>query len=424
MILRKVELISKAASGFSAAVDVTNFVIENSISDISIASDSTDFSFGVYTFSNGSITFENSTGEFDLGSSNTLFQDRVNNSKIRVTFVEASDDVSEANTETIFFTGLIADEGTKKDVLRGTVTFKILSLDSIMNRVGYSGGSVSNGQLFSTAIFNILNQLEITEFLTLDASNINCKLDLTIDDASAFEGASVSDALNDLLLASNSALYVNSNFEIIVKSRASESVGVDLNLYGPHDLKNRTNILDLTEYNDGFQRVFTNVKVNNSTYTDVGYASDFGFKSRNIALDFITDNQKQITIATSLVNEFRAPKVEFMVKVPFKTAKNLEIFDLVSVDYPYKLTVEENKFLPILGDATLGDSETPLPKISGFKIESATSFKIIEINHDVKSFTTELKLRQSGTATGDGVLTALPILGFAILGESKLTESV
>lgn len=421
MIRYKVEIAPRNATSYDSFIDVTEKIDANGIGQITKSIDSSDYTFGVFTFSDITLKAKNFNGYFNINDYRSIFKYGRNLAKVKITFIEFDNDVQTSETTKIVFNGLINDEATRLDIVKGVISFKVLSFDSILRTLKINAGSISNGTLISDAIYLILNRSEITNVLTVLESNINVDTDFTIDDASKFDNSNVQDGLDTLLLMSNSCLVINADNEVIIKDRSPDTLAGALNLYGTFDIHRRENIIDIEDYNDGFHRTFTSVTVNDVNYTNTGYATDFGYRNKKISFDSITDNAKALTVATNLTEEFKSPKIEMEVTVRTKTAKDFDVLSAVSVNYPFKIVPITDKFLPVLGVATIGEADTPLPKIYGsIEISESIAFKIIEINHDVRKFTTSLKLRQSGTGTGDGFFYESAIVGFAKIGSSIL----
>ena len=421
MIRYKVEISPKSSSGYASYIDVTDKIDAQGVGEITKSIDSSDYTFGVFTFSDITLKAKNYNGYFNINDYRSIFPYGRNLSKVKITFIEFDNDVTTTETNQIVFDGIINDEATRLDVTSGIISFKVLSFDSVLRTQKVNAGSVTNESLISEAIFVILNQADITNVLTVTTANINVDTDIIIDNGSAFDNLNVQDALDELLLMSNSCLIINSDNEAIIKNRSSATLAGALNLYGTFDIHRRENIIDIKSYNDGFHRTFTSVTINNTNYTNTGYSKDFGYRVKKISFNSITDQSKSLTIATNLVEEFKSPKIEMEVTVRTKIAKKFDVLSPVSVNYPFKIVPVEDKFFPVCGVTTIGSTDTPLPNLYGsIAISDSIAFKILEINHSVKQFTTTLKLRQSGTDTGDGFFYESAIVGFAKIGSSVL----
>jgi hypothetical protein len=401
-------------------VEVTDYVKDTSVSVIRRGLDSTDYDVGAFFYDDVTLTMLNVNGLFnDETDFRSMFPYSRDRAKVRIVYTDDDD-------ETIAFRGLLNEEATRLDVTRDEIQVRVLSRDSIMRTVRVAGGTISSTATIQGAIFQILNQPEITAVLGLSLADINPNLDFTIDASSELENKSVRDALNQLLLVSNSVMYVDEDDNVIVTDREENEGQNILVLYGPYDLKRRQNIIDIKNYNLGKHRNFTAVKVNDTEVSVTGYVEAYGYRQKRISAPFITDAVTEEQVADRLAEEFKTPKVELEVTVPTRVARAVRLLDPVSIDHPLRVIPAAGKFLPIIGQAVVGDVLTPLPSRYGsISIAPEMGFKILEIKEDPKNFTTTLKLRQIGTDTGDGFFTSddCAIVGYGVIGVATICGS-
>jgi len=170
--------------------------------------------------------------------------------------------------------------------------------------------------------------------------------------------------------------------------------------------------------------MFNSIKVNGIERSNDGIAALYGERSKSITFDSITTTETIVDIANRTLKEFKAPKIELLVNVPTEVAKNIELLDRVSVNFPLRVhKPKAGDFLPVLGVATIGDTVTPLPAVTGARaIMPETGFKVIEIAENPKIFKTTLKLRQKGTELSDGQFNGAGncIVGFAVIGDCRI----
>lgn len=406
-----------STTGYGTELEITDYVLETGVSTIRRGIDSTDYDIGAFFYDDLQLKCANIDGYFnDETDYRSIFKFSRDLAKIRVVYENSDDD-------TIVFRGLINEEATRIDVTKEEIQFRVLSRDSILRTVRVAGGTLSNSSSIRTALTSILNVPAITAVLNFSLANINPVNNITIDDASQLEDKSTREALNQLLLASNSVLIVDENDNIIVRSR-DHNTGTDiLNLYGAYDLKRRQNIIDIKNYNSGKQRMFTAVRINDTERANTGYIEAYGYRQKKITMDFLTSESTEIQVANTILDEFKAPKIELEVTVPTQVARSAQVLDRVSVTNPLRIEPSSGNFLPIIGVAKIGDTLTPLPNTYGSTaIPSEMGFKIIEIKEDPRTFETTLKLRQIGNDTGDGFFTSdtCGIIGFATIGVSTI----
>lgn len=408
---------------YGSEIDVSDRIDVSGVKDVRKSIDAGDYQLGVYTTDDIVIKGYNINGYFnDENDTRSIFPAGRNLAKVRVVFSELDDDGEE--TTTISFRGLINEEATRIDIVKEEIKFRVLANDSVIRDTKVAQGLVNDGTLFSVAMLNILNQTRITQILNVDASNINPDLDLLVDDGSAFDNLKTRDALDQLLLASNSVMVIDGSDNVIIKSRDEDETKDVFNFFGKSDEQGRENIVDIAGYNSGRHRMFTSVRINNTERSNSAYESEFGSKRFNQDLDFITSGTNEANIADRLVDEFKAPKIELEITARTAEVKDLELLDRCSVNYPLRLALPEGaSFLPIVGITELGETTEPLPRQFGsIMIHPRTAFKVIQKQEQPRTFLTKVKLRQIGKAVNDGTFesSGSSILGFAIIGVSVI----
>lgn len=376
-------------------VDLTDFI--KSISTIRREVDNGDNDFGIFTFGNINLTAINYTGKFNDEHHNgvSIFPYKRDRTKVEIKF-QNKDGTLETR-----FKGLLNDDATRQNLRDDTVSFKILSLDSIFRQVRVAPGSVVTGDLFSLAIKKILNVPDITTTLNYNAANITVDLDLTIDEGEAFSNSVAKDRLDQLLLASNSILYVDKTDTVYVKPREESATQYDLN--GRADKYGRDEIIDIRSYNTGLQRAFSSIKVNDNTIaTAEDWVDTYGFRQKTMSFDFINTPSKELQIAQRILDEFKAPKQEMEVDVKTDSVNDAELLNTASVNYPHMLFPANNEAtLPMIGVAQIDSALLPIQQGS-FEILPNIKWKIIAIDENPRDFITTIKLRQAGKEWVEG----------------------
>jgi hypothetical protein len=398
-------------------IEITDYVKLDGLPTITREVDATDYEMGVYKYDDLTLNVVNIDGYFnDEFDSRSIFAFGRDRAKIRVEFCNTDGD-------TIVFRGLLNEEGTRLDPEADDISFRCLSRDSVIRNTKVSGGTIANGASCKTALVAILSATDITSVLNVSSANINPSLNFTIDLGSKFDNKSTRTVLNSLLLASNSIMLIDSDDNVIVRDRSEDTTRDILNLYGPFDIQQRTNIIRLTTVNSGMHRMFTAFRVNDTEESSLGYLTDYGYRQKAIDLNFVTDPDTESDIASELLEEFKVAKMECTVQVPTYVARASQLFDRVSLNYPLRVKPVEGKFLPVIGSTKIGDTEMPLPYTFGsLSIDPNVAFKIIGISENPKEFTTLLKLRQSGSDFAGGYY-AQPtscIIGYARVGEGLI----
>ena len=419
------------ASLYGPEIDVSEKIFIDGIANISRSIDAGDYDVGVFTFQELNLKGFNYNGYFnDENDVRSIFKTTRDRCKVRVVFFRSvpvrnrqGTILSEVEEETVTFRGLLNEEATRADIVTESISFKVLSRDSVLRTTKVQGGTIGNGMLTSVAIENILSQPRIQAVLTIDPININPPLDFTIDDATRFNNKTVKDALDELMLATNSVLLIDDAGVVTIRDRSDNTLTDSLNLYGKSDEQGRENIIDITAYNTGRQRMFTAVKVNDTEVNNAVFVAAFGYRQKQTSLDWITDDVKEAEVAGRLVDEFKFPKIELNVKVSTDLTRSVSLLDPVSINYPLRVKPIEDKFFPVVGSAIVDDVMTPLPYTFGaIEIKPRVSFKIIGIDDNPNEFTTILKLRQTGKSYGDGYFDQPGNckIDFAVIGEAKV----
>lgn len=409
-------------NSYGTEVDVSDRIRVDGLQKIKRSIDSGDYGFGVYTYDDIDLKGFNRNGIFNgPEDSRSMFPAGRDGCIVKVVFTQY--DNQDNDTDTIVFNGLINEEATRLDVVKDIITLRVLSLDSIIRNTKVPAGIITTNVTVKDALLQILSSNRIEQILNVDEANINPALNLEIDVGTVFDDKPAKEAIDDLLLVSNSVMIIDSSLNVIVRPRTEKTDRPILKLYGKSELYGRENVINLSDYNSGFHRVFTSIVVNDVEKSNAGLSSDYGVRQKAFTFDFITDAEKESQIAQTLLDEFKAAKTELVVKVPIRTILTYDLLDRVSIDYPLRVKPVAGKFLPVVGVSSLGETITPLPlQFGSLAIDPRIAFKIIEIAEDPKSFSADIKLRQIGVDVFDGQFNTPGsfILGFAVLGDALL----
>lgn len=376
----------------TADIDISEFVTEKGIGKIKNQIDNGDYEFGIFTFSDITLNMVNYSGKFnDEFSSYSIFKFKRDLAKVKIQFIDT------AGSAVINFEGIINDEATRQDNVKGTVKFKVLSFSSIFRKVKVPAGVITNGVTFSSAIKTILNNPDITSLLTFDPSKITVGLDLTVDDGSKLDNRTVQNALNDLLLVSSSILFIDDTQTIIVTTRTDESEAVTHPYFAGNDVLGREDVLSIKNFNNGLHRLFNGIIINGSITEDPISANRNGVRQKSLTFDFITNSTNFITIGNAILDDFKNPRFEMELKVRTEDSLTVKILDLVTIGFTSVIGPAEGKTVfPLYGVSKYGSDNYPLVN-NPLPIRSNELFRVIGIFEDPKNFTTVLKLRGTGT---------------------------
>ncbi len=387
---------------YTSYTEVTQDVLFSSLGSINQDLDNTEYNIGVFRISNFKISLRNDHGLYsDVDSPQSLFKYKRSESLVKITWEIEEDGpyvgVAESESgylseETTIFIGLLNDDSLTMDLTKQTVEFMCLGRESIFSKTIVPFGSIHNGDLYSAVIYALLNQTAITSLLTLSALNITCGTDQTIDSISGLQNKTVTEGLNQLLLASNSVLYVK-NDTIYVSPRTA-SVSVVYMFYGQGSAIGAENIYDVTEIKNGLNKTFNYFTWKDTALysTDVTTVAKYGAITREIDFDFCTDNTKRQAILDSLKTEFFTPKQEFKISTPMSyDSLIVNLLDKVSIDYPRVYVVSGSPF-PICGVAICGSAILP-KALWDFNVSSTDYYKVVGKSLDMKNAILTFKVR-------------------------------
>jgi|13_taG_2_1085334.scaffolds.fasta_scaffold02680_7 hypothetical protein len=410
----------KTNETYGDQVDITDYVIARKFNKIKQSVDSGSYDIGIYTYADLSLTVANYDGRFnDETESSSMFYFTRDRAKIQVKYT------NEAGTESVIYNGLINDEATLQDFEKDTVKFRILSQDSIFRKVKVIGGLINDGVTFSAAIKSVLNRPAITAILGYDAGKVSVGYDGIIDDSTPFSQKDSRTVLELLLNASGSVFYIDDAGDMVVSDRtvgssgaavyasltdeagavltdeagatlqSLESVGgSNLELYGAGDPYQRDNIAKINNYNNGLQRTFNTITVNEQTSTDETFVDRYGIGLKSYTFDFITSTATATAIADYYLEQFKVPKAELKVYVKTDISTGVNILDPVTIDYRKRHKPFNGSKIPLAGSSVAGSEKSPYV-IGGIKIAPNRIWKVIGIEYDTKTFLTALRLRES-----------------------------
>lgn len=390
----------------SSFTEITDYVDLNSLGTITQTLDNTEYNIGVIRNSNITLKLTNREGLFSTPDiSESLFRFKRDDSIIKITydfttydlvpgfFYLGQDIMSEEYT---IFEGMLNDDATTDNAKDQMVQFQVLGYENLLSKIQVPFSSISNGDLISSIIYDCLNQSEFTDFITLDALNIDLGTDLVYDNVSDFENKNVFDALKDLLLISNSVLYITLDKVVKVRAR-EESADVEFTFYGQASDNGVENIAELKDIRTGVNKVFNywNWEDTSLVAQNASSLSTYGTRNKQIGVDGITNDTNRQTILNNLLSEFAIPKKEITVKAIISDEDLLSLFllDKVSVDYPQIQIAALGDTLPLY-DVALYDADSVYPNgLYNISIEAADSWKVMERKVDLKTETIEFKLR-------------------------------
>ncbi len=369
--------------------------------------DNTDFDVGVIKNSGFNISLRNDHGKYsDVDEIRSIFKYTRRNSIIRVTWDFRDYDLicgffnvgqEPLGGEYTVFEGLISDVSSTNNIAQQNATFTILGYESILDQIEVPYSSLSNGDTFAEVIYDCINQAPFNELVTVSSSNISLGTNLAIDDKSSLENKTVGGVLQDILLASNSVLYIKDN-TVYVTSR-SASASVQFTFYGQATDNGIENIINIPKFRDGLNRLFNLWTWPETTFDsrDTTSIANYGVRSKEMSVDVISDSSaaKIQSILDANKTEFAFPKIELDLETPvWYDVLALDILDKVDIDYPTVLIPYDGGILPRYG-INLYDGTAVYPYEQWtLTLNTDTKFKILSKRLDVKKQTITFGLRE------------------------------
>lgn len=391
----KIFPIANALGSYLNPIDVTQHLAGNSaISNIKNSVDSSDFVIGSYTFASVKVKLFNPDGRYSLLGGKTIFPNEREGSKVEILVTE-----NDGTGESLVFTGLINDAATKDDILAESITFTITSPDSILSRRNITSGSIRSGLSYRDALIRILNARPINTVLNVNTDEFVLDVNGTVENAAGLEGLTVKEAVDQILLAANAVLIVDRFGNLTIRVRTNRNT-LQRRFFGPYDPLGRTpRVLGVKGLNTGLHRTLNTVVLNGREYIDQPYIDQFGVFKKDIDLDFITSESEGNRVARNLIDRFRYPKREMSIIVPIRSALDLNLLSLISVDYRKRVIRPRDGASRYGADSYNNASYTG--EQGAFNSNPEFAYIVYEVNHRLSNFTSELKIREFGKTAND-----------------------
>lgn len=391
--------------GYSDFVDITEDVLESSISSIKQALESDDFDIGKITFDNLKLTLRNEESRYsEASNASSIFPLKRDQTIIRIDWGINSFGHSCGNSpcgytflsyDRTLFKGLVEENSTIFDVETQNVTFKVLGLDSIINKQPTPFGDLLVTDDANTLVYKILNQPKITQFFEVNPANIDCKNNFLPDDIATLEGKNALESLQDIFLLANSIMYVRDD-KIFVKAR-QETPESQFIFYGASSNEGIENIATVSEYGIGLNRTW-----NFWFWEDTDYQVSFidsielyGERRKGIFSELINTEAKIMIVLNSYLDEFGFPKTELTLTVPMYTPiVDLGFLDQVNIDYPSEVLPTIDEFSSKYNQARY-DSGFKYNRVqNSLFISISQAWKILNRKINVKQHEIEFKVRE------------------------------
>jgi hypothetical protein len=375
----------------SSYVEVTGDVDLGSMGSLTEKIDNDEYNVGVFKFNDINIALRNEHGLYsDIDNPKTMFRYRRSGSLVKITWepgfvkpicgiaVAGSGFGAKLSTEIDIFEGILDDSATKLSVTDQKIKFQVLSIDSIFDQNESPYSSLDATDLYSEALYTILNVSGITKYLTVSSLNISVGLDQAFDDISDYENTTCKELLDDILFQSNSVLYILSGV-VYIKPRTGAATS-SKTFYGQGSNDGIEDIINISDVSAGLKKVFNYWRWPDTTLLSESSESIAvnGLRKKDISFDTITDTSKRNAILASQLGGFKDAKQSFDLTT-YINKENLSLYmlDRVKVDYPTKyIASDTSSLIPIYGVSVYGASKYPIGEFS-LIISTTQNFKIM-----------------------------------------------
>lgn len=382
-------------------LEISRLIAGSGVDRVSYRLDSDDYDIGIFSASSLRMSFNNRTGAFnanyDSRSLWAAFESRhLSKIKVECGYI---DDTDEKITE-IAFNGILDDRTLRigdDDVASAT----ILSLDSVFSSLVVASGALSSAISASDALYILCYRGEVLEHITVDPANINPGIDVTLDTPSEFSGKKLDQVLNEIMLLTNSVMYVDSSTNLIIKSRTQSSTITGLFYRNPESGVS-TNIYSISDLNSGRHRVknaWAWPSTALSATSEDHHLTRYGATRKSISSDAITNNTVRQQVLDGMLEEWQFPKMELSLETDY-LGSTVWLLDTVRLDVRPRVSGSDGPF----AESAVTEEDTAADFTNGLFIPDNIGFKVLGIEHDLRNFKTELKLREIGKTLTDGYL--------------------
>ncbi len=351
-------------------ISIDEDVIEGTLSAISKKVDNDDYNVGLFSFGNIKFKVRNNHGKYsDVDGVDTIFNFTRGGSRVEVKWRIESEGTycgwaecgaSRLSEEVSIFKGFLVDDDAAMNIEDQTLSFSVLSDESIFREVEADTSNSSNGDTFSQFIYDILNTEAITSIFTVDQSNISVGNDLAIDDITDAENKTLKEVLDNVALMADAAINIVDDV-IYVFPRTGSGSSVKT-FYGPGAFDGVEDIVNISKIRTGVNKMInlwrwpsTSLVARDTESIDV-----YGVRDKAVPGGFITDNTKKQTVLNTLITRFGQPKEDIDLTTPLTYESiAIDVFDKVSIDYPSIVYQVNNDDIAVYGNAVYGTAKYP-----------------------------------------------------------------
>ena len=388
-------------------IEVTDDVDSRSLGKVKQKIDGSNFDVGIFKFTDFKFTLRNDHGKYsDPGVLQSIFTTKRIDSIVKVTWSENEDgpicgiaicgEVALGDESNVFY-GLLNDSSSTQNIRDNKISFSVQGLESVFKKVETNFSALTGSDVLSDIIFDLLNQSALTRLMTVDASNISCDIDQVPDTIADLEETTVKEALDDLLEAGNSILYISISDQTVYVKPRTPTAAVQKTFYGQASNNGSEDIADLKKISFGMNRTLNFIRWSGTTNTakDMSSITAYGVRKKEIDNNLFTGTTERQNILDAYRDEFAFPKRELMLTsiLDYSTV-DLFFMDRIAIDYPTVFySASSGESLPRYGLAVYGTDKYALGTWS-LTITTDTNFKIIGKSIDLKKGSVEYSIRE------------------------------
>lgn len=396
----------KADGTYDDFIDVSDDVVEGSLGSIKQSLEANEYDVGKITFGSIKLVMRNETSKYseaiNVSSIFPFKRDQTivkiewsrNNYGLACGFAECGNTFLSGSK--VIFKGLLEDNSTSFDVDSQEITFMVLSMDSIVNKVNTPYSSLSVSDDAETLLYKILNQTAITKYFTVDASNISVSNNFIPDSIASLENTTCLESIQEILKLANAIMFVKDDI-CYVRTRDVDATSSYV-FYGPSSDIGIENIHNISKYNIGLNRCFNywvwkdDSSVEPSSFSDS--IEKYGQRKKEIESDLITDSDKRKAVLNDYLNEFGFPAIELTLKAPmFTEIVSLTFLNKINIDYPSDVLPAIDEITARYGQAIYGEARYATTVNSLF-IPINKEWKVLNISINPRNQMIEFKLRE------------------------------
>lgn len=352
-VYESLEIKRRYSDGYEADwLDITSYLRSDNAPTVSQKLDFESFGYGQFKTGSASFAVDNLQGAFnDEADFYSLFVNSMGRHYTKVQYKAGYKDENDVNIDEVTFQGLINEKTITLDINSGTFTFTAMAYESIMSERTIPTSVMNTNLTAKQVIAIIMADTTITSYINYVAGNINPGNDITFDNPIIFEGANVADALSNICQKTSSVWYIDSNQNLIVRSREVNAITPFAFVGGAQSGRECNILMDgISSYDPGYTRIINQVEYTSGQikYITSAVAANlerYGTNQLQLSGEDLTTPQTIQDISLDIINENSVPKPPIVVRT-YYMPNVIGFMDPTTIDYRPK--IEDKYGLPTL----------------------------------------------------------------------------